>query len=479
MRVEEVNTLPLRPEAGTNDINSVLLPVIDSWFAYRRTPTPVYMFRDQGDSATIQSRLYLSLCRALNKFPQLLANLEPASITLADGTSLKRVRACWGGELSKGQYVEARTNARIQALLPPSIITKNATYLWNRSNKSLHSLFPQTMPSHSGLRVQVTTFRCGGFSIVLDLEHALADAHAVGLLLRHWTATFNEMYYAADRTRPELPEIIPGQEIVPKDIIDSAALLHKANSLPTRRPDCNDAGDAPFSSSEDTKSSPGYKPNGNAHLLHLTAQDYDRISREVRLGDAQVTDKIAFMTFLWDAVNRARSRNSLNPIGLTVVKCYRSVLNLPEGMIGCPIVAVNEEVGDGDTSERASRVRALMDLYDEQAFRSIAYDASRRDSPTSSARSGRRRQRVEFTAGMDDRSSSALHFGQHSPIFCAPIFIPVDYLFIMAESYEKGEGAEAKWHRSGVDVFFCLPPQILNDMLLDSHLSCAEVIQDV
>ena len=487
MRVEIIRSLALRPEIDDGP-RSAVLPVIDSWYAYWRTLTPIYLFRGQTTEEDIFPKLRTSLCRALNDLPHLLATLQPCTILSNDQSKspIQRVKAIWGTETTSGEFIEARTSARVRSLLPVSV-PPNRSYLWNRSDKSLRALFPQSTPASSALRVQVTVFRCGGFGIALDLDHALADAHTVALLMQRWCVSYTQLYAPELNTSTLLPSIVSRADIVPIDVNQPSMLLEKASKLPIRRPDRRTLN--PKAASGKLKPSPQAQIlkrsyGGTPHLLHLTDRDYVRISQRIRgTGDLQITEKVALMTVLWTALNRARTRASLEPIELEVTKDYRYTLGLPEGLTGCPCVAVMMDMDDDTLHGRndgrvlAGRMAATLDACDEDAIRAVAYDASLRDSPTSSARSGSSPQeRMYFTLGMQSRTVASLKFGPYSPILCAPLTMPIDNLIMMADSFAKGK--DGKWHRSGIDFYFCLTQVVLTELLCDPDLACVEQLSD-
>lgn len=182
MKVENVSSRQIHPEDKQSHEQSSLLPVLDAWYAYHRPLATIYLFEACPGQDRLVPNLTQSMSRALRSFPQYAGNLEKTA-ELVDG--FQRTRVVWGGNEPGVQFLESRTNARLRSLLPPPA-EQTSAFIWNRSGSSLKPLFPPPMGATSAMRVQVTTFGGGGFSLGIDIDHGLADAHAVGLFMGYW-----------------------------------------------------------------------------------------------------------------------------------------------------------------------------------------------------------------------------------------------------------------------------------------------------
>jgi Transferase family len=496
MKVEIVQTLRLHPELEQSNRQAATLPVIDSWGSYWRTLVPIYLFDAYSGQGNLHSELFQSISRTLNVFPQLAGTLEPFTLHRGDGNgqSLQRSRVIWGGNTPGGQFIEARTRVRIRSLLPRSVHNASS-FLWDRADESLRPLFPQTYPAHSGLRVQVTSFRCGGFGIALDFDHGLADAYTVGLFMQHWSAVHNQIFAQEITSAATIPNVLFSPQFVEEKLPKTdeqggpdKALLQKARELPTRRPDRrspdnikNDATAAQISTAR-----PPSKPSaGVPYLLHLSALDYERITRKIQdEATVQITDQVAFISFLWASLNRARARTPGRPsLDLHLALSFRWLLGLPDGLLGSPLIAVmmnGSKEGESytDAVKLAVDITETLDMYDEDALLATTYDASLRNSPTSIVRSAEWKERMEFTSGVGFGSSN-FSFGSHSPVFAGPIFLPVDNLFIMAEGIpDSSSTVSSKWYKYGTNVFFSLPQDILQALLADPAFAGLELLSD-
>lgn len=497
MKVEITKTLRLHPELERSNQQTATLPVIDSWGSYWRTLVPIYLFDAYSGQGNLHTELFQSISRTLNVFPQLAGTLEPSTIHRGKGKGqlLQRTRVIWGGNTPGGEFIEARTNVRIRSLLPRPV-HKASSFLWDRADESLRSLFPQTYPENSGPRIQVTSFRCGGFGIALDFDHGLADAYTVGLFMRHWSATHNQMFAQESTSTAAIPKILFNPQLVEEKVPKfdehrgpDKALLQKARELPTRRPDRraldsikNEATTAQVSTAK-----PPSKPSAGApYLLHVSALDYERITREIQ-GEAtlQITDQVAFISFLWAALNRARARVSSRPsLDLHLPLSFRWLLGLPDGLLGSPLIAVMMNGGkEGEASytdaiKLAVEITETLDKFDEDALLAITYDASLRNSPTSIVRSAEWKERMEFSSGVG-LGSSNFSFGSHSPVFVGPIFLPVDNLFIMAEGLPNNPSSvSSKWYKYGAEVFFSVPQDVLQVLLADPAFASLELLSE-
>ncbi|CBX99532.1 Acyltransferase abl6 [Plenodomus lingam] len=495
MKVEVMSSHRVHPEHKKASEETAILPVIDSWYCYWRTLAAIYLF-DAYSGPELYTDLRQSLSKTLDDFPQLAGTLDNCNIQVEDksGRSVRRTRVTWGGNTLGGEFIEAKTNARVRSLLPPSI-QNISSFAWDRSDRTLRPLFPATLPETSGIRVQVTSFKCGGFGIALDMDHALADAHTVGLFIGHWSAIHTRMFTSTTTfpSQISLPNVMFNPQFVEKKVHETdntygskMVMLDRARELPTRRPDLRDK------SSQRTMQGNMFKPPpkpsaGVPYLLHFSASEYERITRGIQQATAspQITDQVAFVSFLWAALNKARARCSVGQaVDLHLPTSFRWTLGLPEGLIGSPLVAVMMDGGpDGevcytDPVVLATIITKTLERYTEDALLAIVYDASLRDSPASMLRGFERRERMEFTSGVGF-GSDKLSFGCHSPVFVGPIILPVDNLFIMAEGMRTSEAHSSKWYKHGANIFVSLPQDVFRALLADPALINVELLGDI
>lgn len=513
MRVEVIKAHRVLPEKDQSTQKSAILPAIDSWYAQWRTLVPIYLFNGyNGEDA--HSELLQSFSQTVNIFPQLAGTLEPCIVDGAvdgDGWPLQRIRLVWGDSNRPGaEFVAAKTKARVQSLVQPH--TDNTSgFLWDRSEESsLRPLFPQANPKTSGLRVQVTSFRCGGFSLAVDCDHGLADAYTVALFMQYWGATHTQMFtpdIKLSTPTTALPNIIFDPEYVQKKLpkIDNKedsqvvrALLQKARQLPTRRPDLRKLSNKLEQGTTTTPSEPKMMQPRNGQLsmpptpsvsvpymLHLSGIEYERITRQIQ-NDAsiQITDQVAIVAFLWAALNRARSHASAGPpLELHLPTSFRWKLDLPHGLLGSPLVAIMMDGSGGnytDTVALATEITRTLDRYDEEALLAVVYDASLRSSPSVSANLGERRERMEFTSGVAS-GAGMISFGGKEPVFIGPMFLPVDELFIMSEGMPGASvpaGLSSKWYRYGANIFFSTSRDVVQALATDPALTGLEFLSD-
>ncbi|TKX21159.1 putative transferase family protein [Elsinoe australis] len=492
MKVDVVRTLLVRPLSRRRGVETALLLVIDAWYAYVRAPTSIYIFEKSDGTENIQDQLLQSLSQTLDVFPQYTGTLQPYSVT-KNGHEQRRAQVVWGGDGSGAEVIEARTNARIRHLLPPEVKPSSA-FMWDRTGQSLRSLFP-SVPSSHGLRIQMTAFRCGGFSIAIDFDHGLADAHTFGLFMQIWSTTHNKLFGQADpmKAQEELPSVYYDFDflekkfpVLEKENEAHQALLHRARTLPTRRPDYRELFNpyAPTDTDTATKLSPPSLFSGTPIMLHVTPHEYELITQSVQeRTSVPITDQVAFVSFLWAALNRARA-STRYPIGLHLPTSLRWTLDLPSGLSGCPILAImmtGDKAGPEamtDPALLASEIKNVLDQYDEDAMLAVVADAHTRDSPASAARPGAKADRMEFSSAVQFGSSKT-SFGSLRPTYFAPL-IPIDNLFLMVEGLPTGEAADVgdKWYKYGANVFFSLPNDVLRNFILDPAFDSFQKLVD-
>lgn len=541
MKVEVIASSRVRPQesAGQHRTQqSAVLPAIDSWYAHWRTGTPIYLFPSyNGDDAP--SELLQSFSQTINMFPQLTGTLEPCvvdGVVDSEGRPLRRLRLDWAEDNAGvgAEFIVAKTKARIQSLVQPCASNTSAGFLWDRSEESsLRPLFPQAAPKAScGLRVQVTLFRCGGFSLAVDCDHAMADAYTIVLFMRYWGAVHTQMFTPGPVKHcatAELPKIIFDPELVlnklPKMDDNGARLLQQARQLPTRRPDLRKLSskleeELGTKSSATTTSSPPEVvhvqqevsvslPPAPAsvkvpYMLHLSASGYERATRHVqkeavaRNMGIQVTDQVAIVALVWAALNRARLQYpacSADPwTELHLPTSFRWKLDLPPGLVGSPLVAIMMDGGGGtkqtDEVALAAEIARTLDRFDEEALLAVTYDASLRSTPErleAGANRGERRERIDFTA-MVATGAGTTSFGRGmEPVFFGPMVLQVDDLFMMTEAMPaRGQaGAPAvpagslssKWYKDGVNIFFSASRDVVEALAADPAFGDLELVQ--
>ncbi|KAF2754939.1 transferase family protein-like protein [Pseudovirgaria hyperparasitica] len=493
MKAELVGHHRIYSEHEDASKKTAVLPAIDSWGAYWRTIVAIYFFESYS-GLDVFSDLRKSLSRALDRVPHLTGTLEPTSIKTSDEPvrTFRRVKVTWGSGTPGGELLECKTNARIKSLIPPS--AQASSFVWDRSDKALEALFPKCLSETSGLRIQLTKFTCGGFSIAIDMDHALADAYTVALFIGYWSSVHNQMFptTAEPCQSAKLPDLLFSPSIVEDKIPSDGKkllMLEKSTHLPTRRPDFRflSAPNKEIIVSRDGPIPNMKRPNSvsTQYLFHVSEYDYERITRGVQAtADVQVTDQIAFTAFLWAALNQARLHCGRHSLDLHLSLSLRWTLGLPEGLVGSPLVAVMFDSGEDLHTVRrrpsvlATAITETLEKYTEDALLGIVYDASMRDSPTSSSRGTEKSERMELTSGVGSISSAPI-FGSCRPLFMAPPALPVENLFIMADCLSSNAGTTAKRYADGYNIFVSLPRDVYCSLIQDPAFSAFEVLDDL
>ncbi|TKA23385.1 hypothetical protein B0A50_07261 [Salinomyces thailandicus] len=495
MKVERIEVDHLHPEMRCGQQWSAL-PALDAWYAYHRPLATVYLFEAQPGVTGLVEKLKKSLSSTLNHFPQYAGVLAPRKPQGEQGAPAHdRTSVVWAGDDEPGvEFIEARTKSRVRNLLPPSM-GDTTPFLWDRSAASLRALFPGPLGAASAMRIQITTFGCGGFSLGIDIDHGLADAHAVGLFMGYWSVTHNQLFHPEQPSVAEmLPEVLWQPESLQSQVDDvverkgRSQILQKAGGLPTRRPDYRSVvaqnGVAETGNGSDALSNVLKQISGVPCLLHVPAYLCDRMVSRIQeaAGDNQITSQVAMMSFLWRSLNRARKLRKRTLIELQIPSSLRYRLGLPAGLLGSPVFVpmVGPEPNDdkdADTAVLAAEVTDVLAKYDEDGMLAVVYDASLRDSPR--ALSLPQVECMQFTSAALP-SSGRLTFGPYSPTFVSPL-LPMDNIFVMLGGLEGpgGAGGGGKWNDAGVDVFFSVPQDVLDTMLMDPALADFEKVLEM
>lgn len=471
MKTKTISTSRVRPRNPPGTHQEAPLPAIDSWYTYRRSLVVIYFFPSAAEPSrsSLGSDLLNSLSTTLDVFPQLAGRIQARTIETKapDGTVLevKRPKLVWGGGETPTpddgvEYILAEASVDLEELLPPTD-AEHRGFMWDRSGSPLEKLFPKAPSSEALVRVQVTYVQCGGFSIAIDMDHGIADAHVVGLFMQYWSAIFSK------RPISNLPRVHFRPDLVAQQVEEKHGnpdeMLQLASRLVVRRPLVRDHHESPASSLAPPVRGSLWR-NG---MLHLPVARYERIVRDITsAAGTRVTDQVAIASFLWAALNRARGRG----VDLHMAVSLRGTLNIPEGTLGSPFVAAMLRCGARSTDAvgLAPIIMRTLSQYDEEAMRSIAYQAALEDSPDGSHRPQGKAESMVFTSAAQS-GWDAVTFGPHRPVFMAPL-LPHGNLFVIVESLNDSREVGAthrEWYAGGVNIFFKVSEEIYEALSSD------------
>ena len=213
------------------------------------------------------------------------------------------------------------------------------------------------------MRAQMTSFSCGGFSLALDMDHGLGDGSNLGLFLQYWSAVYNSMFHPdVEQTLRNLPEVL----FEPRTLEDRVASiqvderkLQLARELPTVAPflpDLDSDTELNLATTLPQSAIPQPAPmfDGISGLLRLSAQDCEDIIRSVQVrASSPVVDLMALISFVWAAINRARDRTGDPAAALYMPMSLRSMLRLPTGLLGSPLMSMGVQLSGEDFTSTA------------------------------------------------------------------------------------------------------------------------------
>jgi len=145
MKVEIVKVHEIWPQ-GYEKLSqqSANLPVLDAWYAYRRTVPTIYLFKKpKQPPQDLVARLTASLSKTLDIYPRFVGTLETgATPNVGQGDQeYQRTTVSWGTSSDKAvEFIEASTKSRIRSLLPPAPLNES-TFLWDYTPSSVRALF--------------------------------------------------------------------------------------------------------------------------------------------------------------------------------------------------------------------------------------------------------------------------------------------------------------------------------------------------
>jgi hypothetical protein len=465
---------------------SANLPVLDAWYAYRRTVPTIYLFKKSTEQQDLVARLTESLRQTLDDFPRFVGTLE--SIKSEDSEQseqgCQRTVVKWGTPSDRAvEFTEASTKSRIRGLFPPASLNES-TFLWDYSPSSLRALFPTPCAQPPGIRIQFTAFACGGFSLGIDFEHGLADGYTAGKFLERWSMVYGQMFHSESNALPNpplwKPEIFSDQ-LAGIDLKEEGpALLEKAKTLPTRGPYRR----ALRSNGVDAMPNQGPETMYN-YLLHIPATEVEHKLGELQSKSSmRLTDQAALIGFFWACLNRARGHVQRPPIDLHLASSFRWLLGVRDGLLGSPFVVVMispdaESIPSNATDpiNLAVRVTKALSQYDDNAMHAITYDATFTDSPSSTFKFKGGDEHVEFSS-VAHLGYDKFHFGPLSPSLYVPSS-SIPNLFVLTEAMPTGPPVGNTWYKHGLNLFFNVTEDVFEAFASDPAWAECEVYQDV
>ncbi|KJY00882.1 transferase family protein [Zymoseptoria brevis] len=470
--------LPATPQETQRQI---ALSAIDAWYTYRRSLPTIYFFqRSSQDQRKLASQFVDSLSKTLDIFPHLAGTVEPHSIDVKTHddriVTVKRPRLVWGSHDKDAgvEFLEAETSTTLEELLPP-LNSASPALMWDRSGVPMNRLFPKASTSETLVRVQLTFLQCGGFTIAVDMDHGLADAHVVGLFMQYWSAVFG------GKVPKHLPPVNYRPDLVARSVEEHPApeeMIERAAQLTVRRPLLRDH----------PKSLPNLPAplNGDTNtvkcMLHLPATTYNRITQNVQAAaGVHTTDQVAAAGFFWAAMNRAR-RSAGYAVDLHMAVSFRHSLGIPDGTLGSPAFAVMLRCSENTDSaaKLAATIMETLSQYDENAMRALIYQIGLEDSPDGSERPKTESENMFFSSAVRSGWSS-VEFGSHRPVFLAPLLVR-NNMFVMVESLDADGGdttAWRDWYRGGVNIFFDVPEEVYEAMVSDPAFADFKKLRDM
>ncbi|KAI4613608.1 uncharacterized protein J4E88_002806 [Alternaria novae-zelandiae] len=466
---------------------SAALPILDAWYAYRRTVPTIYLFKKpKQPPQDLVARLAASLSKTLDVYPRFVGTLETGKTSSSEQheQEYERTTVEWGSPSDKAvEFIEASTKSRIRSLLPPAALNES-TFLWDYSPSSIRALFPTPSSQPSGIQIQFTAFACGGFSLGIDFEHGLADGYTAAKFLGSWSSTYGQMFHsekAASANRPSWQPDIFNEQLAKIDLEEEGpALLEKARTLPTRGPyrrtlKPNDA-DATQASDPETIYN---------YLLHIPATEVEHKLRELQSkGSMRLTDQAVLIGFFWGCLNRARGQVQRPPVDLHLSSSFRWLLGVRDGLLGSPYVNVmispdaeSNPAKATDPINLAMKVTETLGQYDDTAMHAITYDATFRDSPSRTFAFKGGDEHLIFSS-VAHLGYEKFHLGPLSPSFYIPSS-SIPNLFVLTEAVPNGEAVGNAWYKNGLNLFLNVGEDVFEAFASDPALGGCEVYQDV
>lgn len=421
---------PITPRTETV---TVALSILDASVA-RFAPCSAIWFFDAkfGDDARdpiFFRNLEFSFRETLNKWPHWAGQLRWAVDTdrpvnpRVDGRSV----VTYGGTQDVGvDWIIARCDARLKSIVPHRSDGSTVDKVWMATNLP-YELEAATKLAFSelaefdglpGMAVQLTSFKCGGWSVNVKLTHCLSDAQSLLTFMHAWAAQSRSSKPILSQPvfEPSLLDEHAGDLSLAKP---NAQMIGRARDLPMHRFDWW-ASDAPgypdwaLASSLATMPSSDVletqqlsasthppwptwdmtQPVEHAQIRFTAAEvnrmkDAARASSPSQSSEQRISRLDCLLSHIWMLIHRARGHfSSESNVYLDLTLGLRNRLNppLPSEYVGSPLLLAyvaksGRYASAGPIGKIAAGIRSTLSQFAPEAVSAYIHDAAYEVSP--------------------------------------------------------------------------------------------------
>lgn len=417
------------------------LSILDATVA-RFAPAAAIWFYDKPDAEESQSlELFSSfkhaLGKTLNDYQHFAGQIQWATEDMVRGTAvprhLGRPVVVHGTPTDPGvELITMDCDADAADFVPDRASKEASPKVWNATSFQQQDFLPSTKIALSsldaleglpGVAVQLTAFRCGGFSVGIMFAHPLADALGLVSFMHSWAAHTRIRMGLDPGGKVQEPVFDPGQldEIAGLDPSGNPDPLkiEKARALPMHRFDwwADDAPGYPAATRPATEATMPAK--GDLEKAELSTSTFPpwttwdmaapvehvqiRFSADelARMKDAaqkslpaslesySISRLDAALAHIWILMNRARGlQNSEEKVYLDISLGVRARVDppLPDSFVGSPLLLAYVEKSGAEAASAklgavAGAIREMMSRFTPDAVAAYIHDAAHEVSP--------------------------------------------------------------------------------------------------
>jgi hypothetical protein len=426
----QTRVFPTTPETETT---TTALSVLDATVAKFTTCSAIWFFDAEPSAHARDPDLFrtleLSFCDTLSRWPHWAGQLRWALGTdcLSIPRLVGRPVVTYGGGKDIGvDWTIASCDSTLDSIIPSRHARSTTDKIWMATN------LPQELQAASrlafsnlaefeglpGVAVQLTSFKCGGWSVNVKLTHCLSDAQSLITFMHAWAAQSRK------------PECILSQPVFVPEMLDRHAgdvhqnrpdpeMIARARGLPMHRfdwwasaakayPDWALAScQATMPSTDVLKTlqlSPSTHPPWSTwdmampieHAqIRFTAAEIGRMkdaamaSLRPQSSGQKISRLDSLLSHIWMLINRARGHvNSENEVYLDLTLGLRTRLSppLPSGFVGSPLIMTyvsksGRDASAGPIGQIAGQIRSTLIQFTPEAVSAHLHDAAHEVSP--------------------------------------------------------------------------------------------------
>lgn len=509
--VQVISSEALFTESRQSSPITVPLSIIDATVARFSRTAAVWYFDAPAPSLAHWRK---SISKTLTSYPQWCGRLSWSGyIPKAGHTNrLSRVHLTYNTPSDPGVLFVTGTSQKKLAEIVPSISSRKVAHkIWDSAHTAPDNLLPKeplalrpgSTSESCPMQIQITTFACGGIAIALAITHSLADAQALSIFVKDWSATSRAILDGSPLPKsspvfePQLLDSTAAGDIDAED--PNVTIQEQARQLPCHRfdwyipvpnqPSWTDPKPDGFEAATIHPLSPStplpwadwdLEAKCGCRVFHFTPEEIAHIFKAATVaGNSNLSKHEALIAHVWSSINRARNLPPDTTVYLDHTFGLRQRLEprLPENFLGSPLMLAaiprtSSKLSDPTLlHETAAEIHDTLRVFGPKAIAAHLHDAAFEPVPQRLWQAFLGSKHVLLTTWIHIGVWS-IDFGGTGKLRCVQPVMPLmdGIVEVMEAGKEESWKTGDHWTSGGVDVSIYLEEVALRRLEKDPAL---------